>query len=223
MGTGLCSKCHVVLTLENSCESVFVKHAGYCRLCAKTRIGTGRCYSCKNVLDISNSNPSTLAIGRGKCRSCEHEEYEASAEVVKKRASKWSKDNPERRKAIQAKNWEKYWRELPVEIKKIISNKNTARYREVKFGITHEEFVAKFQAQNGRCALCDKQMVLGKYTMLTPCQDHDHKTGELRDILCSACNLLLGYCYESQTILVSAIRYLQKHKGDSSIQIAECG
>jgi hypothetical protein len=55
------------------------------------------------------------------------------------------------------------------------------------------------------------------------CQDHNHETGKLRDLLCSSCNLLLGNCRENEEILLSAIRYLRKHNGDSSIQIIQVG
>jgi hypothetical protein len=223
MGTGLCSKCHLALTEENSFLSIFLKQAGYCRVCSKTRVGTGRCWDCKVVFDENNSCPSTLVIGRGMCRLCETKEYETKAVEVKERAAKWAKDNRGKRLAIQRKSNIKCWRSSSEEYKKSTTKKNTANYRKQKFGITTDEFEAKLKSQNNCCAICKKPLISGKWTMRTPCLDHNHETNKVRDILCGACNFLLGYCYEDEKILAEAISYLRKHNGDSSIQIARVG
>jgi hypothetical protein len=198
MGTGLCSKCKVQLVLDNSFPSVFLKQAGYCRACSKTRVGPGSCHQCKSVFDENNSNPSTLKAGRGLCRACEKLEYEAKAEQVKIRTAIWAKNNPERRKAIRMK-----W------------------HRMAGFSISQEDFEAQFKIQNGRCAICSVEMTIGTpRVMIRACQDHNHATNELRGILCVSCNLLIGHCKENEKILANAILYLRKYAGGSSIQTA---
>jgi len=53
------------------------------------------------------------------------------------------------------------------------------------------------------CAICGKTDFGSK----EPCVDHDHKTGEVRGILCAKCNLGLGFLEEH---LESALEYLKK-------------
>jgi len=201
MRSGLCSCCKVILTSENSKPSTFAKKAGYCRACYRTKKGPGKCHACKVVFDESNSNESTLKIGRGKCRSCENLEYQRTAERVKQRAEKWIANN-------------------------LLKHGRSCRkwYRKKIYGVTWEEFEFKFESQGGLCVVCKEPMVKNGYPRTKRvCQDHNHETGKLRDLLCSSCNLLLGNCRENEEILLSAIRYLRKHNGDSSIQIIQVG
>lgn len=41
--------------------------------------------------------------------------------------------------------------------------------------------------------------------------DHDHNTGQLRDLLCHHCNLLLGNAKDSVERLRQGIAYLERH------------
>jgi hypothetical protein len=116
-----------------------------------------------------------------------------------------------KRKQIAMKHYDSKQREY--------SKKSVARYREKLFGITQEQFDVKFAKQSGLCSICEQPM-LANIRKKIPCQDHNHTTGKLRDLLCSSCNLLIGNCCENEKILANAIRYLQKHESDSSNQIA---
>lgn len=82
------------------------------------------------------------------------------------------------------------------------------------FGMTVDEWEEKILAQNGCCAICRKPETatrLGK--PLTLSVDHNHKTGAIRDLLCRACNVLLGYANEDADVLIKAIAYLRRHNG----------
>ena len=58
--------------------------------------------------------------------------------------------------------------------------------------------------QNGKCAICgerkDKTLVV----------DHNHKTGEVRGLLCGHCNHVLGFAKDNINILNKMIDYLTK-------------
>lgn len=43
--------------------------------------------------------------------------------------------------------------------------------------------------------------------------DHDHETGELRGLLCSKCNLMIGNAKDMPEILISGAEYLNQKKG----------
>lgn len=76
--------------------------------------------------------------------------------------------------------------------------------RENKYGINEVEYKKKWNNQNGKCAICFKD-VDNLYV------DHCHATSVVRDLLCGSCNLVIGNCKENPAVLASAILYLKKH------------
>lgn len=69
--------------------------------------------------------------------------------------------------------------------------KNRSRSRFYRYGITNEQWDALFESQNLSCAMCAHSSSTNWHT------DHDHLTGEIRGILCHACNITLGF-YEKR-------------------------
>jgi len=61
------------------------------------------------------------------------------------------------------------------------------RHKLKKFGLTQEQFNTLLSQQNGLCAIC------GKPPKRVLAIDHDHVTGRVRGLLCSKCNLNLGF------------------------------
>lgn len=76
-----------------------------------------------------------------------------------------------------------------------------------KFGITLVQYNQLFTEQTGSCALCDKHQSEQRKAMAV---DHDHKTGEIRALLCHNCNVGLGNFQDNQDLLQKAINYLNK-------------
>ncbi|OZF41894.1 endonuclease VII domain-containing protein [Rhodococcus sp. 14-2470-1a] len=80
-----------------------------------------------------------------------------------------------------------------------------ARHVERTYGITGELYWALYQAQGGRCFIC--QRATGKAKRLPV--DHDHGTGEVRGLLCGPCNRdVLGHLRHDVAALIRAIVYL---------------
>ncbi len=75
------------------------------------------------------------------------------------------------------------------------------RSRMKQYGITVEDYDAMLLAQDGRCAVCDRPM-------FGPHIDHDHVTGEVRGLLCRACNQGLGIFEDDVDRLLGALTYL---------------
>jgi hypothetical protein len=82
-------------------------------------------------------------------------------------------------------------------------------YIEKTYGINKKDFDRLMVLQNNRCGICKILIEAGNHKS---CIDHDHKTGKVRGLLCSNCNLGIGYFKEDILVLESSINYL---KGES--------
>jgi len=74
-----------------------------------------------------------------------------------------------------------------------------------EYGISSKDYFIMLDAQNGKCAICDKT------TEEKLCVDHDHKTGKVRGLLCRNCNLKLQI-YEDQKFMDRAEMYIKIHE-----------
>ncbi len=70
------------------------------------------------------------------------------------------------------------------------------------------------QKQGGVCAICKKEETkISKYgTRHKLSYDHDHITGKFRGLLCSRCNIFLGYARDDIELLQNAKEYLDEWK-----------
>ena len=73
------------------------------------------------------------------------------------------------------------------------------------YGLSIEDYNRLFAEQNGCCLICGKHQSNLKYKLAV---DHDHKTGEVRGLLCKRCNAGLGNFKDSEDMLQKAIMYL---------------
>jgi hypothetical protein len=48
--------------------------------------------------------------------------------------------------------------------------------------------------------------------MTDPCVDHDHETGEVRELLCKLCNWAIGFLREDPEVTAAATEYLLRYK-----------
>lgn len=80
-----------------------------------------------------------------------------------------------------------------------------------KYGITEEQYVSKFQAQAGKCACCKVDISNSDASHTSrPHLDHNHQTGQVRDILCGRCNLAAGNVLDSSERAKMLFEYLVK-------------
>ena len=78
------------------------------------------------------------------------------------------------------------------------------------YGLSLAQYNKMIAQQNNKCCICKTAFTIDKKNSIHI--DHDHESGKVRGILCSHCNVLLGYAREDISILRSAIRYITKHK-----------
>ncbi len=76
-----------------------------------------------------------------------------------------------------------------------------------QFGLRIHDFEKLASIQNHRCAICGKLEIWRAL-----CIDHDHKTGAIRALLCSKCNVGLGAFDDSVELLQKALNYLYLHR-----------
>lgn len=93
---------------------------------------------------------------------------------------------------------------------KIDSQRNRVKRSRQKVGwcddYTEEDYAADVDAAGGRCAIC------GEVPDAPLCIDHDHKTGRVRGLLCSRCNLALGLVRDDPATLRRAAAYLANNR-----------
>ncbi len=95
----------------------------------------------------------------------------------------------------------RYWKNHPeYRLKQKVVNRKVKLKR---FGLTIEMFEEIVKKQNGKCAICNQLPNRSNLDV-----DHDHKTGKVRGLLCSACNRAIGYMGDNPERLKKAIKYL---------------
>jgi Autographiviridae endonuclease VII len=82
------------------------------------------------------------------------------------------------------------------------------RYREnhlkTKYGISLADYEAMLRRQGGVCGICKRKP--GKRRL---CVDHDHKTGQVRGLLCGRCNSGNGFYGDDPRLTRAATAYLE--------------
>ncbi len=139
------------------------------------------CRTCEEVLSDNNWYPSSKKNYNYECNSC------LALRAKKNRASR-------------GEEWLSYKRDY--------SKKRRATNRcynlRANYGISLEEWKRLFEAQGGKCAICEttEEPSTGWHT------DHCHKIGKIRGILCLNCNTGLGRFKDDVALLKKAIKYL---------------
>lgn len=110
-----------------------------------------------------------------------------------------------KRKKYREENREKIKKHLESTKDKRRVNKITKQYR-----VTEEFLQEIMNNQLGCCAICNESLV-SPSSAASYHIDHNHTTGEVRGLLCSKCNFLLGFALDNKDILSSAVSYLIKY------------
>lgn len=160
----------------------------------------GKCLHCDVVKDDTNCkrNARTQDGFRYFCMACEA----VLGPEVKMRyyGREFEKRNRKRRNAKSRAYMRKRHKRDP--------NINKADKLKRYYGLSLDEWNDMFEAQNGCCAICGRHASQA-YKGL--CVDHDHSSGEVRELLCGHCNFVIGNAFDDISILEQAIEYLKKH------------
>lgn len=198
---------HITNNIIRSCgclkKEVFLKMVKSNQKSPLSDGGEKKCTMCNIFLPIINfSKDKTKPHGiRPQCKKCHLSHLK----------NMYHNGGGKERQSIRNKHKRKNDVEWNDKIKKQKSdwNKtNSGKVKEMniksKFIITMDQYHQLFKNQNNKCAICGD--ILKKAHI-----DHDHNTGEIRGILCSHCNVGLGYFKENKLILESAINYIHNY------------
>lgn len=153
-----------------------------------------QCTKCKEIKELTQFYknkvlPDGHACWCKKCQITYEKGYRRTPEGLasaRKRRSKYREKNRERETDWQLKT---------------------------QYGITLNDYERMFTQQNGVCAIC-KQPESTKYRekIRRLCVDHNHRTKEIRELICHRCNRGLGFFRDEIPLLEFAITYLKNHK-----------
>lgn len=151
------------------------------------------CKSCKQpkfLTEFYKSKSGRLGLS-ALCKECD-----------KLKTAKWAKEHPEKRKAQRRRAYDK--------------NTDGAKHQYLmyNYGISLIEFNKLLDEQHNLCAVCGRPETAkhksGKLMKLAV--DHDHKTGQVRGLLCYNCNSGIGRFKDDPDRLRRAANYLEKKK-----------
>jgi hypothetical protein len=89
------------------------------------------------------------------------------------------------------------------------------------YDLSFTQYAEMYAQQGGVCAICNQPETAklpGRKTDETENRvrdlsvDHDHMTGAVRQLLCNACNHLLGHAKDNPDVLRAASDYLDRHQ-----------
>lgn len=154
-----------------------------------------RCHSARETTDFPRNRrmPDGIYCYCKPCQSVLHKEWRAAhPEHNRQRMAAW---RAKAKATGHLRRWQK--------------GHNLKRY-----GVSLEQYEAMFRDQGGVCAICREPETFvraGKVCELAV--DHDHATGAVRALLCSACNHALGCVDDDPARLRAAADYLETHRG----------
>jgi hypothetical protein len=167
---------------------------------------------CANGHDWTDENLYIDPHGRRICRMCQAAAYmrrqgKDPKEYEWKRRKSWDEipECPNGHVYAQV-GW--YFNGEARACRKCFAVKERKRWLRASYGMVLEDFESLLIAQSFACAICAATFD-PDVTDLTPCVDHSHLTGQVRGLLCRACNLGIGHFKDDTGRLRSAIRYLE--------------
>ena len=146
---------------------------------------------------------------RHDCKACnlaaKRQRYLADPAIVKARVKRWQQENPELLNSYRRA------RRLEPEVKQ----RERAGHLMRMYGMTIEQYDKMLEEQGGGCFICRRPPTEG----ISLHVDHDHSSGQVRGILCFACNNALADFQESLELLQKAMAYLTAHTPEAQEEI----
>jgi hypothetical protein len=176
-----------------------------------------KCNACFLVLPETHFHKcSTITRGyQYKCKACvsryDKNPTDKQRETKLTRVKEWAAENPDKRREQKIRHYHKHKERIDQKAKDWYNNNKDRYYANSlkrKYGISLEEYNSLREQQGHRCAICSEhEDQIGKKMFV----DHNHATGEIRQLLCTRCNVGIGMFKDSAHLLNLAASYLTKH------------
>jgi hypothetical protein len=135
-----------------------------------------------------------------------------------KRLKDWKSENSDKVSA-----YHKQWREENAEHVSNYGKKYMAEYVKdpsvqtqtwernlwKNYKMTAAEFNDMWLSQNGKCEICEVDLMPRGRQNNSVAVDHNHENGAVRGLLCQACNRAIGLFKDNPKVLQSAAKYLE--------------
>lgn len=134
---------------------------------------------------------------RSQCKTCKKAAYD-----------EWRRQNPEKHRAASSRYNQKMRQDQPDKFRA----DNRRRALAANYDMTPQDYEEKYLAQKGLCAICGRpERVFDSRTnsRRNLAIDHNHMTGQIRDLLCGSCNTAIGKLEDSPELCRIAARYLE--------------
>lgn len=154
--------------------------------------GRGLCKSCYNRHHKQDTLPPLLTRPDRLATRCKHLDKPYFCKGMCKTCYK--EDQKRRRRATD----EEYRK-----------RESRRRFLRKEYGLSLNEYSQLLLQHNNVCAICKGYQYK---TMSNLAVDHNHKTGEIRGLLCNRCNSGLGFFNDNKHLLINAIKYLENYE-----------
>lgn len=184
-------------------------HCGYHRrlnsnqVCAKCNHSQGlrECWKCHAILPIFISFYSSTTM----CKQCVNKVIHPRPCVICKLSftpkNSAKACSPKCRMRFRKRQQAAY-EKLHKHDRNIVISRRDSRLR-LKYRLTPAQFDSMLIAQDGRCGICNEPLSDKLHI------DHDHRTKQLRGILCRHCNIGLGHFFDDPSRLEGAAKYVR--------------
>ena len=158
-----------------------------------------RCGTEKTVKEF-HKDPSK---NDGLCSQCAECKKELSRIWKTNNLEKCRLNNRKARKKYKQNNREKFNAYNRDYMQRNKEKRESSRIQRT-YGLSPDDFNKRLLDQDGVCAICQQECTrFGRLSV-----DHDHKTGEVRGLLCNNCNKGLGIFKDEIKRFERAIKYL---------------
>lgn len=158
-----------------------------------------QCLEDKLLSDFGKDKRNISGL-RNECKDCRNIYEKAlrngNTEYKKQQTEntkQWKKNNPDKAKILR----DRYNKKNPTKMREA--------HLKFTFNVTLEQYEVMMVEQNRVCKICALPAESGKNLHI----DHDHKTGEIRGLLCGKCNMGLGLFNDNYELINKAIEYLK--------------
>ena len=176
-----------------------------------------KCKTCGKEFEPSK-NDKRIKYCSSECRIRGRKEDKYMKNYYKDNKERWERTEEKnaRRNELRRKKYkedEEYRNKLKEKSKKYNQRKPEIRLKSrlKKYNLTIEGYNNILEKQNYKCAICGSDVPNTTATNRFYV-DHNHKTGKVRGLLCTKCNMGIGQFNDDIELLKKAIEYLEDNK-----------